>query len=744
MRAARAARRRRGVSERLARSCAAHPWRTLALWGAAVITGLALTFGVLRGLTSEGRIANNPESVRAASLIDKAFPPGPAELERKVSDVIVVDSASRTVDSPEYRNFVGQLARQAEATGGVENLRSYLENAPELVSRDRHATILQLYVESDSDIEPVMSIVERLDRKGDFSVKITGDHTVGSDFAELSQHDLETGELAFGLPGALIVLLLVFGAVIAGLVPLSMALVSMAVGMGIISLLSLQFDFSIFIVNMLTGMGLALGIDYSLFVLSRYREERALGSIEEAAIATAGATAGRAVAFSGGTFVIALCGMFLVPTNVLRSLAAGAIVVGIVSVVAAQTLLPAILGLLGDRINAFRVPIIGRSIGHEGTAEGRFWRGIIDHVLRRPALSLGVTVGAMLAIAVPTLGLHIGESGVSTLPDRVASKQGYVALQREFPTQSPNPARIVVRDWSARGKNSASGQVRASLEQLRRRLAADKRFGPGEIAASPVRRDVLLLDVPVRGDSTSDEAISAVRDLRKNMAPAAFDGVDAEVLVGGRSALYSDYFDSVTNPTPIVLALVLGLSFVLLTAAFRSIVVALVSILLDLLSVGAAYGLLTLVFLHGYGAGLLGFEKVAVIDAWVPLFLFSVLFGLSMDYQVFLMSRIRERYDLVGSTREAVSSGVASTAHIITGAALIIIVVFIGFTRGELVAFQQMGFGVAVALFLDATVVRSIVLPSALTLIGNRSWYLPRWLEWLPRVEVSRGTDTPR
>ena len=250
--------------------------------------------------------------------------------------------------------------------------------------------------------------------------------------------------------------------------------------------------------------------------------------------------------------------------------------------------------------------------------------------------------------------------------------------------------------------------------------------------------------MPVRGDAVGGPAVSAVRDLRERLIPDAFAGTGARVLVGGKTAENADYFDAVTNPTPYVLAFVLGLSFIVLTVAFRSIVVALVSILLNLLSVGAAYGLITLVFLHGYGAGLLGFQHVHAIDAWVPLFLFSVLFGLSMDYQVFLMSRIKERYDQTGSTRDAVASGVASTARIITGAALIIVVVFTGFARGDLVMFQQMGFGVAVALLLDATMIRSVVLPSVLTLLGERTWYLPRWLEWLPHVEVERPTPAVR
>jgi RND superfamily putative drug exporter len=280
--------------------------------------------------------------------------------------------------------------------------------------------------------------------------------------------------------------------------------------------------------------------------------------------------------------------------------------------------------------------------------------------------------------------------------------------------------------------------VHRALVQLDQRLVAGGSFGAGTVKRS-ARDDIAVLISPVRGDPVGGAAVSAVRDLRANVIPAVFQGSGAQVYVGGTTAENVDYFDAVTNPTPYVLLFVLGLSFVLLTIAFRSVVVALVSVLLNLLSVGAAYGLLTLVFLDGHGAGLFGFQHTHVIDAWVPLFLFSVLFGLSMDYQVFLMSRIKERYDESGSTHDAVVGGVGSTARIITGAALIIVVVFAGFAAGKLVMFQQMGFGVAVALLLDATIIRSVVLPSLLALLDRRSWYLPRWLEWIPHVEVERA-----
>jgi RND superfamily putative drug exporter len=599
-----------------------------------------------------------------------------------------------------------------------------------MVSADGHATILSLSAASAEKVKPIVEVVQRYGRAGPFEVSITGNYPAQNDFSKLSQEDLEHGELAFGLPAALVVLVLVFGALVAGLVPVLMALVAILVALGLVAIVSTAFSLSVFVVNMLTGMGLALGIDYSLFVISRYREERTRGAEKQEAIARAGATASRAVALSGSTFVIALFGMFLVPTQIMRSLALGAILVGIVSVAGALTLLPALLGLLGDRVNSLRVPVLGRDIGRSEAAEGRLWRRIVDRVLRRPALSLIIAAGLMLAAAAPIFGLHIGATGISSLPDTMPSKQGYLAVGRYFPAQSTYPAQIVVQD--------AGGQVRAKLAGLERTLARDPRFGTGTLVPSPLE-PTLLLSVPVRGDPASSAAVRAVRELRRSIIPAALAGTGAHALVGGDTAENADYFDAVTGPTPVVLALVLGLSFLVLMVAFRSLVVAVVSILLNLLSVGAAYGLLTLVFIHGVGASLFGFQQAPTIEAWVPLFLFSVLFGLSMDYQVFLMSRVRERYDASGDPADAVATGVASTARIITGAALIIIMVFIGFARGQLVMFQQMGFGVAVALFLDATVIRVVVLPSAMSLLGRRAWYLPGFLHWLQRRSEESG-----
>jgi putative drug exporter of the RND superfamily len=718
-----------GVTERLARACSDHPWRTVGAWTGALVAALACVVLFLPGnLTTNGHVTGHPESERAESAFYQSFPPDP----NTVDELVVVRSPTHTVDDPAFKSFVTRLYGQGAATGVVENAFDYYTTGDRsLVSADRHAALIG--IQRQADVDPLLPVVARNDGRDGFRVTITGEGTLDHDFNELSQHDLKSGELQFGLPAALVILILVFGAVVAGLVPLLMAIVAIVAGLGLTAIVAEQFTVSIYAVNMLTGMGLALGIDYSLFVVSRYREERGGGLEKPGAIAAAGGTASRAVLFSGSMFVVAMTGMLLVPSNVMKSLAVGAIAVGITSVLAALTLLPALLGLLGDRVNALRVPWIGRNVGSQEAQESRFWGAIVRRVMRRPAISLAAFSALLLALASPVLGLHLGASGVSTLPNRLESKQGFEALARDFPRQSSSPVLIVVQG------DVESGRVRAAITRLRAALGRDPGFGGGGDLRIASGGGLASIATPIAGDKTGDPALAAVRHLRSVDIPRAFAGAGgAHVLVGGDTADNVDFIDAMNAWLPNVFAFVLGLSFVLLTLVFRSIVIAGTAIVLNLLSVGAAYGLVVLVFQHGVGSGLLGFQRIDTIEAWVPLFLFSVLFGLSMDYQVFLLSRIKERYDQTGSTKDAVEHGVGSTARLITGAALIIVAVFLGFAMGDLVMFQQMGFGVAVALLIDATIIRSVLLPAAMTLLGDWNWYLPRWLEWLPRIEVER------
>jgi RND superfamily putative drug exporter len=705
--------------KRLVLASASHPWRTIGVWAAAAVLAIFAIGALLGGsLSTENLPTDNRQSERASKLIERSFPAGSRASE---AEVIVVRSDGQMVDSPRFRRVVDGLARDVRDISGVAGLGT------PVVSQDRHATLLPVKLADSDAIEDVISAVDSTDARSGFTAAITGDETRQHDFDQLSQDDLKSGELQFGLPAALIVLLLVFGAVVAGLIPLLMAMLSIVIGLGIVAMLAQAMSLSVFVVNMLTGMGLALGIDYALFVISRYREERGRGREKLDAIGASATTANRAVVFSGTAFVVAMLGMLIVPNSIMRSLAIGAIVVGVVSVVAATTLLPALLGLLGDGVDRLRIPIVGRRSVEAANPEGRFWGAIVHAVLRRPVLSLSLSVAILLAAAAPIVGMNVGTSGVSALPDRFESRQGFTALQRDFPGATASPVEIVV-------SNGSTPATRRTLEGLRAELARSPEFGAGRIVRAP--DGIAVLSVPVKGDPSGERAIAAVRELRSTTAPTAFAGTGADVLVGGRTSENIDYIDSAIDPALIVIALVLGLTLILLTTVFRSLVVAAVTVLLNLLSVGAAYGLIVLVFQHGVGAGLFGFQQSDTIEAWVPLFLFSVLFGLSMDYQVFLLSRIKERYDQVGDTTKAVTYGVASTARIITGAALIIILVFTGFARGELIMFQQMGFGVAVALLIDATIVRSVLLPSMMHLLGRWNWYLPRWLTWLPRLQI--------
>jgi RND superfamily putative drug exporter len=688
---------------RLARACALHPTRTLLAWLVALVASFAC-IATLLNLSSEADLTGTPESRRAADLIfaNNLY-------ERHPVDVVVVVRSERHVaGSPAFRRYVDRISSEI-GYGGLH----VEEAAPRRVSRDKHAVAVSLT--TFGDLEPLEDALRAHAHDPGFRVSAAGEQIANDDFDSLSQHDLEKGELAFGLPMALVILLLVFGSVVAALLPLAMAIVSIFVALGLTAIAAQVTDLSIFVVNMISGMGLALGIDYALFVVSRYREERARGREPIDAIEAAGATASRAVLVSGTAFVVAMAGMLIIPHTIMRSLALGAILVGIGSVAAALTLLPALLGLLGDRVNALPLPVLGREITESAGREGRFWTRVVRGAMRRPATTLTLGVLVLLALASPVLALKTGSAGVSTLPDRLLSKQGYLALQRDFGGSSTSPVWVVVD-----GRDPAT--VAAVASGVRR----DPDFGRPAIRSSG---DVTLLSFSVAGDTTGERATAAVRRLRSDIVPRT---ARVPVLVGGDTAAEVDYQNVMRDYIPLVFAFVLGLTFVLLTVVFRSIVVAGTAIVLNLLSVGAAYGLLVLVFRHGW----LGFMQSDRIEPWVPLFLFSVLFGLSMDYHVFLLSRIRERYVASHDNADAVAHGVGSTARLITGAAAIIVAVFVGFATGDLVPFQQMGFGVAVSLAIDATLIRSVMLPATMRLLGSWNWYLPRWLEWLPRLAV--------
>jgi RND superfamily putative drug exporter len=696
----------------------------VAAWGLILVASV-VAIGTLLGsaFTSDATLTTDPDSTRAAQVIGENFSQGD-----RIDEAVIIHSRELNAHSPEFHEVVADVRSDIEDTGAAQTVRDPYAPEQLAISKDGHAAVITLVLGHDAEagITEVLDEVSSADAAAGFDVTITGGNTLDHDFNELSESDLTNGELKFGLPAAMVVLILVFGALVAAFIPMAIAIGSIIVTVALSAVLGQVTDLSFFIVNMITAMGLALGIDYSLFVLSRYREERQAGRDKIDAIMTTGGTSGKAVLFSGTSFVVALLGLLLVPDTILRSLALGAIIVGLVTMAAAITLLPALLSLLGDRVNALRLPIVGR----DHPAESPFWTRAVRAVVRRPAVALTLGVMILLAAAYPVLGLRTGTSGVESLPDSTSAKAGAVALERSFPgTSTAEPAQVVISG------DIASGTVTSAITRLQASVEGDKDFGPARHHVSENGRTALV-SIPLVGDPDHTQARRGLDRLRTDLVPAAFDGTGATVLVGGATAENVDYSDVINHWLPIVLAFVLGLSFILLTLVFRSLVLSATAVVLNLLSVGAAYGLLVLVFQHGVAADLLGLQQVERVEAWVPVFLFSVLFALSMDYHVFLLSRIRERYALTRDTEEAVVHGIAATGRIITGAALIIVVVFAGFASGQLVMFQQMGFGVGVALLLDATLIRMVVVPAVMTLLGRWNWYLPRWLSWMPELHV--------
>ncbi len=722
--------------ESLARASSRHPWRTIVIWVAILAGSFALIGAGLFGdaLTNGIAFTNEPESVQAQQLIEERL-----RGEEPDTEFVLVTSESATVEDPIYQEFVGGI--QAEITslgeGVVTGVGSFLtEDGP--VSEDGRTVLLPvLMTETDEDrlsedATRLGEAVNSVDVPEGFETFIAGPATLFNEFQTIIEEDIAKGE-SIGVIVALIVLVVVLGAVVAGLIPIVLAIFAIAVAMGLTALVGTAFEFSFFVQNMITMIGLAVGIDYSLFIVARYREERLHGRDKLEAIAHSGGTASRAVFFSGTTVVLALLGMLIIPTTIFRSLAAGAIFVVIGAVAAAMTLLPAILALMGDKVNALRVR---KKAGRVEAGTG-FWDTATRLVMRRPVVSLVAGVALMLVLAIPYLSIHTGTSGVSTLPDDIESKQAFILLQENFAGGLTEPSQIVIDG------DVASPEIQGAISDLEAEISSDDRFGaPGELEVNDAG-DLGVLPVPFSGDLYEDSSVAALRDLRGQYVPAAFDGVDATVLVGGETAFNVDFFDLADTYTPIVFAFVLGLSFLLLTVVFRSIVLPVKAILLNLLSVGAAYGMVVMFFQQGVGPGFvkdiaefLNFPQVQSVEAWLPLFLFSVLFGLSMDYHVFLLTRIRERFDFTGNNTESVAYGLRTTGGLITGAALIMVAVFGGFAAGRLAPLQQMGFGLAVAVFLDATVVRSILVPSSMKLLGRWNWYLPQWLEWLPQLRV--------
>jgi len=766
------------------------PFIVIVLWIVAIAISGALSSVYLESALGGGgqgstkdlefKLANMLQDEKMSELTSSSDDSSEASNQDSGSDnLLVVTSDKFQFPSEEYfkelNNFFIKIQSEID-NAGVDQKVGTLEDYQIIPSEDGSTIMIQAPFVSRGLVSPLIHITEEFSGK-DFNFYFIGTATIEHTFAELAERDLVTGE-TIGISVALIILALVFGSVTSAFIPVIMAIVAIFVSIGMVSVVGQIVDLNDFVTNIMTMMGLAVGIDYCLFILSRYREERDSGVDKVQAIANTGSTAGRAVMFSGFTVVFAILGVFIIPEKTFHAFGVGTVLVVFVAVLAGITLLPAIIGLLGDKVNSFEVPkiltlslyfigffIVVFTVGlgpvllivsgivlllliifsiikkkpssgvtnlDSGTNQGGFWNTITLQVMKRPYVSMIVASGILIFLSYFYFDLEEGTSGISVLPDEEPVKIGFELLNEKFGFGQDAPTLIAV------DADTSSEKISQSLTNLEKGISDYSGMNPPQLTIyDEVSYAEFLASIP--GDPNGQDAVNSIKYLRNTLIPNAFEGVDPEeytIYVGGSTAEIVDSVESVNESFPYVIGLVLLLSLLLLLFAFRSVTIPVASIVMNLLSVGASYGLLVLVFQKGFMIDIFGFEQVDQIEFWLPLFMFTILFGLSMDYHVFMLSRIKENFDETKSANESVAFGLRTTASIITGAALIMVAVFGGFALGDITFFQSMGFGLGAAVLIDATIVRSILVPSVMKILGESAWYLPSWLNWLPNISI--------
>ncbi|HEV2812567.1 MAG TPA: MMPL family transporter, partial [Solirubrobacteraceae bacterium] len=607
---------------------------------------------------------------------------------------------------------------------------------------DQRSALVQLQLKGDVDdagkaVAPVSAALDMV-RSTHLGVGIeqTGDGSIMKAYDDTMASDFKKAEL-FSVPITFAILFLAFGALVAAGIPVLLGLTAVAAGMGLIAIPSQALPVEESAASVILLIGLAVGVDYALFYLRREREERAAGKGAEAALEAAAATSGRAILVSGFTVMASVAGMFAAGNKWYSSYALAIIIVVAIAMIGSVTVLPALLSKLGDRVDRGRLPLMRRREVRAGDG-GRVWNAVLGRVLRRPLVSAVAATAVLLALAAPVLGLDLREQGMNSLPQDMAAVQTFEKAQRAFPGGS-RPAVVAVQ-----AEDVTAGPVAAAIDRFG--VAAEKAPGiaaPVGVDVSPDKR-VARIAVPLAGDGVEDASEEALATLRDDIIPTTIDRAPgAEALVTGQTAASVDLRDVTIDRGPLVFALVLGMGFLVLMMTFRSIVVPLKAIVLNLLSVLAAYGVLVLVFQHGWGSSLLGFEATGSIASWLPILLFVILFGLSMDYHVFVLSRIREAFDSGMSMDDAVEHGIKSTASVVTSAAMVMVAVFSIFATLGIVELKQFGVGLAVAVLIDATIVRAVLLPATMKMLGEWNWYLPRRLGWLPKLGEGHGAPEP-
>jgi putative drug exporter of the RND superfamily len=750
------------LAARAGRWSAAH-WKTATLaWVAFVV--VAVVLGKVAGtvmLTDAEQ--STGEAARAQAMLQSAGFSQPA------AENVLVQNRSLMVTDPAFRATIQRVAAKLRQLPEVQNVRSPLDpGGAGAISKDRHSALVQFSIagkadEADTKVQPVLDAVDRLQaRSSGFTVAEFGFASANKELSDTLGQDFRKAEV-LSVPITFLILLFAFGAFVAAGVPVLLAFTAVLGSIGLAGLISHVSHASDSTNSVMLLMGMAVGVDYSLFYLKREREERLAGAGDEA-LPRAAATSGQAVLISGGTVLIAMAGMLLAGSKIFTSIGVGTMIVVFSSMIGSVTVLPAILAKLGDRVErgvvavaAATVLMVLRPLRRRPSwlirlrerqtflrrlkgdrTESRVWGWILRPVLRFPAISAALAVAVLVLLALPVRGIHTKLLSFTDLPRDIPIVKTFIEIQRAFPG-AQTPAQVVVEAPDVRAP-----EVQAAIARLERRaLATGQMFQPIRQFVNP-SDTVVRIEVPLAGNGDDAQAVAALKTLRSEVVPATIGTVtSAKVAVTGETAGTHDFNETMKSRFPLVFAFVLGLAFLLLLLTFRSIVVPLVAIVLNLLSVAAAYGVLVWIFQDGHLQGVLGFHSNGAVVTWLPLFLFTVLFGLSMDYHVFIVSRIKELVDRGEPTAAAVEHGIKRTASTVTSAAIVMVAVFGIFASLRTLDIKQLGVGLAVAVLIDATIIRGVLLPATMKLLGDWNWYLPRWLEWLPRGSVEPVLPAP-
>jgi uncharacterized membrane protein YdfJ with MMPL/SSD domain len=728
----------RNIAARAGRWSAAH--RKTAVIGWILFVALATVIGGKIGQTNlKSSEMGNGESKRGNVMVDNAG--FPATIGERV---LIQGKGSVKADDPQVTAATKDVVRRLQQIKGVEDIKSPLnaKDRADTVSKDGRSVVVDFTLPGKSDTKaeladletiaeaPLAAVAAVQKAHPKLYVEEYGDASQQKALAKSEAAD-QAKQMQFSIVGTLLILLLAFGAAVAAGVPLFLGITAFVATTGLLAPVSQLYPLHEAVGEVTMLIGLAVGVDYAMFYMRRMMEERDNGRSSADALDVAAATSGRAVLISGFTVMAAMAGMFFSGNAIFSSFGIGTIIVVGVAIVGSLTVLPAMLSYLGQKgwLEKGRVPYVAKR-RHKTKGESRAWNAILDRVLARPVISVILAGGLLVALSIPALGMQFKEPGTEGMSRSQPIIQTLDRMDAAFPGGSV-PASVVVK-----AKDVTAPDVQAAIRQLHdKAIATGELSEPSGVDISP-DKTVAVVSLSIKGKGTDAASNHSLQVLREDVVPATVGKLKgAEVATTGMTAWSKDFLDTMQSHLPIVFAFVLALAFILLLVTFRSIVVPIKAIVLNLLSVGAAYGVLTLVFQDGHGEKLLGFTSVGGITPWLPLFLFVVLFGLSMDYHVFVLSRVREAVDRGMSTPAAVAHGIKSTAGVITSAAAVMVVTFGAFATGSDQSMKQLGIGLGAAILIDATIVRAVLLPATMKLLGERNWWLPKRLSWLPKFE---------